>query len=560
MWKKIVSLSEDNQSVIAKLSPDFNISNSFDSKGLSEVLKSLGAEDFFVIEEEVSRFINLAKEEKGESYSGVTVAEVRDAEVKVELSENDMLASMIVTGAYKGQPLKGPQIVKALSDAQVTKGINKLALKKVLMMSHQLKPGETFTQPVARGKDPVQGKDSRFIAMVADPTKQILAPKTEGEGKVDMLNLGETITVAENDVLMKRVPATKGTAGITVQGKVIPPKPGTDTILKPGKGSEISPSDPNQLIAVVSGMPVIKEKTVDVEDALCLPAIGVATGHVKFKGNVVVLGNIESDMMVRVTGSLTVGGFIESADIQVQGDIEVAKGIIGHTMGDDGTKSCVVKSGGTIRANYAQYSELQASENIELAVHCMNNEIRCGGDLVVCDSNERQGTIGGGSAKAGGKVTCVQLGVEGDTATEIHAFARFGSMKERQSKFKEHYNLAQEATMDVVRKELEFKKKPKAERSEEVAIKIEKMKAQSNERLEKAKAAREQFEADFEALLEENVVEVKNKVFSHVTVLFGDEKVRTKRSHGPSRFSFDQFAIKFSSLLGDEAFEDENDI
>ncbi|ERB63514.1 hypothetical protein N779_20385 [Vibrio coralliilyticus OCN008] len=140
-----------------------------------------------------------------------------------------------------------------------------------------------------------------------------------------MLDLGETVTVEAKARLMKRIPATKGTPGITVQGKPIPPKPGNDAMLKESKGSEISPEDPNLLVAAVSGMPMIKERTVEVEDALCLPAIGVATGHVKFKGNVIVTGNIESDMMVRATGNLTVGGFIESADVQAQGDIDVLK-------------------------------------------------------------------------------------------------------------------------------------------------------------------------------------------------------------------------------------------
>ena len=66
--------------------------------------------------------------------------------------------------------------------------------------------------------------------------------------------------------------------------------------------------------------------------------------HVKFKGHVVVTDNIESDMIVRATGSLTVGGFIESADVQAQGDINVAKGIIGHNVSEDEKKSCVVKA------------------------------------------------------------------------------------------------------------------------------------------------------------------------------------------------------------------------
>lgn len=553
MWNKFVAFSEDKEQVVAKLSPDITVDNNFDTRGLTEALSEIGAGELFVLEDDVTRFINFAKEMKSEAYVGIAIAEVRDATVEVVLSDHDMLASMVVTGAYKGKPLKGPQIVHALAQAHVTKGINKLALKKVLVMSHQLKAGETFTQAVAKGKNPTQGVDAKFVPLVKDPTKQVLAPKASDEdGKVDMLNLGETITVAENDPLMKRVPATKGKPGITVQGKIIPPKPGNDSVLKAGKGTKVSSDNPNLLIAEVSGMPILKERGVDVEDALCLPTIGVSTGHVKFKGNVVVFGNIESDMVVRTTGSLTVGGFIESADVQAQGDIEVAKGIIGHNVSEDEKKSCVVKSGGSITANYAQFSELQAANDITLAVHCMSNELRCGHNLVVCDANEKQGTLSGGSAKVGGKVTCVNLGVEGDTATHVHAFARFQMFKDRQAKLKEQYTQAQEATMDMVRKELELKKIPKSERTPEQEEQLEADKSSANAHLEKVKNVRDTHEQELEVALEESIIEVKGKVYTHVTVQFGEEKVTTKRVHGPSTFNFNQFEIKFSSMLEEE--------
>lgn len=130
MWDKLVSLSDDNQQVIAKLRPDMNIDGRFDSKGVEEAIAGIGATDFCVLNDEITRFINCAKEGKSEALVGIAIAEIRDAVVEVVLSDHDMLASMVVTGAYRGSPLKGPQIVHALAQAHVTKGINKLALKK----------------------------------------------------------------------------------------------------------------------------------------------------------------------------------------------------------------------------------------------------------------------------------------------------------------------------------------------------------------------------------------------------------------------------------------------
>jgi uncharacterized protein (DUF342 family) len=111
--------------------------------------------------------------------------------------------------------------------------------------------------------------------------------------------------------------------------------------------------------------------------------------------------------------------------------------------------------------------------------------------------------------------------------------------------------------MNVVRKELEFKKTPKAERTPEQEIELEKLKQESNAQLEKAKLAKETNEQELAVGLEESTVEVKGKLYTHVTVQYGDEKVTTKRTHGPSIFTFNQYEIKLTSMFEDEDLEQE---
>ncbi|MDF2153114.1 FapA family protein [Vibrio sp. CAU 1672] len=554
MWKICLEWTDDQQQILARLPVDIELSGELNSKELPDQLQAMQAERLLVDEAEVTRFINHARERKAEAYAGMVIARVQDAFVDVELSNSDMLASMKVTGAYGGRGLRGPEIVQALANARVTKGINKLALKKVLVVSNQLKPGESFLQPVAVGKQPVKGKDASFTPLVKDITKRVLRPKgsQSDTDKIDLRNLGETITVEAGDEVMRRIPATKGASGCTVRGDIVPAQAGKDMPLKPGKGTTISSTDPNLLVAAVSGMPLIKEKSIEVDDALCLNNVDVSTGHVKFKGNVVISGNIEPGMVVKATGSITVGGFIESADVQAQEDIQVGKGIIGHTVSDGEAKSCQVKTKGSIRANYAQYSSLQAGQDIQLAVHSMNNQIKCGHNLTVLDAAERNGTLSGGEAKVGDKVTCLQLGVEGDTATKVEAFARFQAYKDKIAALKADYKTAQEETMDVIRKELEFKKKPKSERSEEEQGHIDDLKEQNATCLEAVKLKLEQLENEFDVLLAENTVEAKERVFTRVTVQFGDEQVTTRRTHGGCVFRFNQYEIQVSANLEEE--------
>ncbi|MEZ9358768.1 DUF342 domain-containing protein [Vibrio cyclitrophicus] len=552
MWDNIVTLSEDKQQVVARLPSGVVVDASFDNKPLPSVLETLGASNYFLFEEEVLRFVTLAKKGKGEAYDGMLIAEVRDASVAVELSDDEMLASLVVTGPYNGKPLLGSDIIHCLALAHITKGINKLALRKVLMMSSKLKPGEKFIQPVAKGTQPVKGKDAKFAALVEDITRQVLKPRSKDEGKIDMRDLGQTITVGQNDHLMKRTPATKGIAGFTVQGRVIPPLPGQDSLIKPGKGTYISPDDPNLLLASYPGLPIIKDRTIEVDDALCVSNVDVSTGHVKFKGNVFVSGNIEPGMIVKATGSITVGGFIESAEVQAQGDIKVAKGIIGHTTKEGEPKSCKVFTKGSITASYAQNAELQSANDIRLGVHSMSNDIRCGNNLIVMDSLKKHGTLSGGEAKVGGKVECVFLGVEGDTATKVHGFARYDGYRQKIVELKETYKHAQEQTMEVIRQELEFKKRSKAERTEAEALEIEQQREKNNLAIENTKSHLDTLEAEFETNLAECTVEAHEKVYTRVTIQFGDETVTTKRTHGGSVFSFNQYEIQCSFKMEQE--------
>ncbi|MGL5653677.1 MAG: FapA family protein, partial [Vibrio sp.] len=170
-------------------------------------------------------------------------------------------------------------------------------------------------------------------------------------------------------------------------------------------------------------------------------------------------------------------------------------------------------------------------------------------DLTVLDRKMTQGTLSAGSAKVGGKILCFNLGVEGDTATHVEAFARYQNYKDRLNQHKELYKQAQDTTMALVRREIELKKRPKNERSDEETQQLEQSKAQAASQMEKIKLALDTLNEEFDRQLQENTVEAKNKTFTHVTIQFGDEKVLTKREHGASIFSFNQREIKLSSRL-----------
>lgn len=556
MWSSLLSLAEDGSQVIASYKEPEPAKKNLTKSGITEALDQVNAKDFWLDSQAVDQFMLAVNQGDLQKSQRCVIAFRRNATARVEIVDNEMQANMIVTGAYGGRALLAAEVMKALSDAHVTKGINKLALRKVLMLSNNLAAGDEKIQPVAAGRLPLPGKDAIFQPLVEDVSKRILSPKRiAGSERVDMRNLGETITVAQGDELMRRIPPTKGTPGFTVTGNAIPSQPGKDALIKAGKGSEISKDDPNLLIASVSGLPILKDKCVDVDNAMCLKAIDVSTGHIKFKGSLVITGNVDPGMVVRATGSITIGGFVESADVQAQGDILVGKGIIGHNVEEGEPRSCIIKSGGMIQANYAQYAELQSHDDMRFALHSLSNEIRCGGDLLVVDQAEKNGTLSGGSAKVGGKVVCVNLGVEGDTPTFIEAFAKSKSYAERIEKMREAYRVAQDEMMEAVRKEIEFKKRPRAEQDAETAQEIDANKQVKNEHMLATKNGLEVLEHEFERALANNYIEAKKQLFSHVTVVFGKDRIVTKNTHGTSILTYNMHEIKVKAALTEDALD-----
>ena len=65
MWKLCLELSEDKTKVIARLPGEVDLGGELNQNELNEQLVAMNAEKMFVVEGEVVRFINCAKERKG---------------------------------------------------------------------------------------------------------------------------------------------------------------------------------------------------------------------------------------------------------------------------------------------------------------------------------------------------------------------------------------------------------------------------------------------------------------------------------------------------------------
>ena len=104
----------------------------------------------------------------------------------------------------------------------------------------------------------------------------------------------------------------------------------------------------------------------------------------------------------------------------------------------------------------------------------------------------------------------------------------------------------------MIEKQQEEQRKRDKEQKEEQRRLIEQQREKNNLAIENTKSQLDMLDNEFETHLAECKVEVHEKVYTRVTIQFGDETVTTKRTHGGSVFSFNQYEIQCSFKVEQE--------
>lgn len=156
------------------------------------------------------------------------------------------------------------------------------------------------------------------------------------ESKVDYRDLAEIPTVDPGQLLAVLHPAVQGTPGRTVTGDIILPEIPRAAEIKAGKGVELS-SDGARAFSKIGGRPVAKKAGssifIDVEPVLHHRGdVDISTGNIRFKGDIVIYGDVKEGMTVQAAGKVNISGMVFEAGIATRGDITVARNITGSSL------------------------------------------------------------------------------------------------------------------------------------------------------------------------------------------------------------------------------------
>ncbi|PSW18053.1 DUF342 domain-containing protein [Photobacterium sanctipauli] len=551
MAESFLQLSQDKQSIF--LSADRYAGEALTRDMLISQIEKLGAQNYYRFESAIDSalaFINQPTPDDGDvttDIKPIIVAECRDASYLVKTEADMMKASLTITAPYGGKAISGPALLEALKDNHIVKGIRKNQLQEIIRLSGQLSAGQKITVPVAFGRMPEHGADTRFEALVEDVGSRILRPQALDDGKVDMLDLGELVTVKAGQAIMRRIPATPGTPGFTVEGKELPAVAGKPAEFEVGEGTAISEQDENILLALKSGIPVMKPKGMQVDDALTLKGVNVATGHISFDGSVIINGDVTPGMKVAATGNITVTGFVELAELKAGGDIAIIKGVIGRKQ-EGSPLACYLEAGGKVTSKFAQFAEIEAGQDVSFSLHALHCVIRTQGEVVVTDQLKRHGTLSGGYIEAGYSVRAVNIGALAGVPTTIIAFGRYHHLLEQLQLAADQYDKEKDSIQQLKQAQLKLIKIPQSKRPPEL---VEKLKQTAQHHRDSLIATQHNFEtlkAEYEELRELVSVTALNRIYSGVKIQLEKEKLTLNQEHGPSKIQIRDREIQCQPL------------
>ena len=465
------------------------------------------------------------------------VAEKRDAELVFDISEDKMSAAAIVTAAWGGAPLSANALVKAAQDAHIVFGFSKDHIIKLVTHASKADPGTKVKLVIAKGRPVVHGQNSRFEPLIPEMQSRRNKPLVQSEEKADLRDFGVIPAVRAGDPLMRRHPPTPGVDGMLVDGTLLPALPGQVIDWQAAEGSELSPTDADLLLAARDGLPRVVDAGATVDEVFTVKNVDLATGHIIFKGSVVINGDVAEGMKVIAGGNVFIKGYVEGTLVEAGGDVTVGGSIIGHQIAaaeKDSEYSTEIKAKGDIQCNLAQYARLSCGGNVYINKQMMHCAVSAAKVYAGPEDNPNGKVIGGYFYLDYG-IYAGNLGAPSSSNIHIELNRLVDPIAEKQEVLRASISAAKKDMQDI-REQLEKLKKIEGnaqidQRKQELQTEFDEHKTVALALIEDVK----QLEVQRRERLDATLIVVRQQLYSAVEVHFGTDLIRSRREYGPSK-------------------------
>ena len=340
----------------------------------------------------------------------------------------------------RGKKLTLPLLKFYLKRHGVVHGILMDQLEKIVT-------GQIFEQyiDVAVASEPVKGANAR-IEMKIELAPE-LKPKQREDGSVDYRSIQTFTTVKRGELIAEKIPAQKGTPGMTVNGDPIDPKDGDDIALPNGENTSVS-DDGLKVFAEATGILFMENKTLRIMELLQINSdVDFSVGNIDYAGDVLVTGNVQPGFTVAAEGSIHIKGGVEAAKvISRNGQVAIDKGVVGK--GDtliEGKKGILV--------GFAQDTELRTDGALIFDKYLLHCNVQC----LSAESRSSPGSVVGGEMRSETTIIVRQVGNESGVATKVMIYDKNKAIV--QAKLKVFDDMRKKLTPEFERLERQLRSK-----------------------------------------------------------------------------------------------------
>lgn len=473
-----------------------------------------------------------------------TVAKAVDAHIKIVTASDKMSVEAHVTTAMGGEKLNLETIKQACIDTGIRYGLKSSLIDELLTKCQQATPGSVVSQVIVKGLAVIQGKDAHFEPRVQLFSELFRTPKVNADGRVDLKDLGSIETVPDNTFVLEKVPLTDGVEGIDVYGDKIQPTPGKDANFVLNESVKVNPDNPNSLFSAREGLARFDGKEMIIDDTFILPELDPKKGHIKFKGSVIIQGDVSPEMHLAATGDVLIGGFVESAVIKCGGELTILSGASGRLIEgpkNDHHYTCTLQSGGQINLEFANQCEITAKSLVNIKrqlTHC-NVEAN---SVVVGQGDRPNGQISGGHFFLCKTLEAGTIGTESDVHTDISMNRTYDIFIKKEQELSDWI---QEMVNRFEKVEMEFNGIVDPVKKAELEPELTKLQS----KIEKYSGYRTALISKRREYMAEVSVKANTKLHPKVAFFITDHKITNETEKGPTIIQLEEYELKMTPLV-----------
>ena len=196
---------------------------------------------------------------------------------------------------------------------------------------------------------------------------------------------------------------------MTVKGKLLVAKRGRPLPPLTGKGFERS-EDNKTYTCLMNGKIEMKNNRILISDVHEVHGdVGLNTGNIDFRGDVIIHGNVPTGAVIRATGSITIDGTVEGALIDAHKDVIIRGGMLGSGRG-------AVISKGNLYVKFMEYTKVKVHGSVTTD-SLINCKVTCYDKVFL---RGKHASVVGGVIHAATGIEAYNFGNEYGVKTEVY--------------------------------------------------------------------------------------------------------------------------------------------